>query len=39
MELTERDFVHQAINQETPKRLRRLIIHAEVFIEMKGSDS
>src|ERR1043165_6187375 len=35
MKLLKRNFVHQAIHQKPAKRLRRSIIHAEVFIQVE----
>ena len=37
MKLTERDFIHESIDQEFPERLGRVVVHAEIFIEMKSS--
>src|SRR4051812_26596879 len=34
IKLPEWNFAHQAVNEEAAKRLRRMLIHAQVFVQM-----
>src|ERR1043166_7433208 len=36
MKLSKRDFVHQAIDQKPAERLRRSLIHSQVFVQVES---